>query len=76
MKAFVEYLSGVIRVGPQTDHYGAPFDYAVAFSSVDGRTAVVKALSSRGGVTVAHAKAVIRTLKNIGLDATWERSKE
>lgn len=76
MQAFVEHLSGVVRVGPRTDHHGAPFEYAVAFSSVDGKTAVVKALTSRGGVTVAHARAVIRALEKIGLDVTWERFKE
>jgi len=75
MQAFVEHLSGVIRVGPGCDGYGKPFDYAVAYSSVDGRTAIVKALTSRGGLTVAHARAVIRALKDIGLTAHWERMR-
>jgi hypothetical protein len=73
MQAFVEHLSGVVRAGPDCDRYGKPFDCAVAYSSVDGRTAVVKALTSRGGVTVAHDRAVIRALEDIGLSATWER---
>ena len=75
MQAFVEHLSGVIRVGPGCDGYGKPFDYAVAYSSVDGRTAIIKALTSRGGLTVAHARAVIRALKDIGLTARWERMR-
>ena len=73
MRAFVEHLSGVVRVGPGCDGYGKPFDYAVAYSSVDGKTAIVKALTSQGGLTVAHARAAIRALKDIGLSATWER---
>ena len=73
MQAFVEHLSGVVRVGPGCDGYGKPFDYAVAFSSVDGKTAVVKALTSQGSLTVAHARALIRALKDMGLSATWER---
>lgn len=73
MKAFVETLSAVVRVGPDTDSYGKPFDYAVAVSSVDGKTAIIKALTADGKFTVAHAKAVIRAVKTIGLNATWER---
>jgi len=74
VKAFVEHLSGVVRVGPECDSYGKPFEYAVAFSSVDGKTAVVKALASdKAAFTVSHARAVIETLKSIGLKATWER---
>ena len=75
MQAFVEHLSGVIRVGPGCDGYGRPFDYAVAYSSVDGRTAIVKALISKGGLSVAHARAVISALKDIGLTARWERMR-
>lgn len=73
MEAFVELLSGVVRVGPSCKSYGEPFEYAVAFSSVDGKTAVLKALASEGGFTMAHARAVIAALKKQGLAATWER---
>lgn len=75
MRAYVEYLSGIVRVGPQAAHYGDPFQYAVAFSSVDGKTAIVKALTSDGKLTVAHARAAFRALKQIGLTARWERIK-
>lgn len=73
MQAFVELLSGVVRVGLGCDAYGQPFEYAVAFSSVDGKAAVLKALTSEGGFTVAHARAVIAALKKVGLAARWER---
>ena len=73
MEAFVELLSGVVRVGAGCDAYGEPFEYAVAFSSVDGRTAVLQALTSKGGFSVAHARAVIAALKKLGLAAAWER---
>lgn len=73
MKAFVEVTSGVVRVGPDCDQYGKPFEYAVAFSSADGKHAVIKALVSGGELKPAHAKAAIQALKNIGLTAIWER---
>lgn len=73
MKAFIEVLSGIIRVGPDCDQYGKPFDYAVAFSSVDGKTAVVKALMSDGSLTQTQARVALRTLNDLGLTPTWDR---
>jgi hypothetical protein len=73
MKAFVEITSGVIRAGEDCDSYGKPFDYAVAFSCVDGKTAVIKALSADGKMSPAHAKAAFRALKDLGLTPAWER---
>lgn len=73
MKAFVEHLSGIVRAGPDCDAYGKPFDYAIAYSSTDGKTAVIKALASDGKMTVGHAKAAFRELAKLGLTATWER---
>jgi uncharacterized membrane protein len=76
MRAFVEVLAGIVRVGTDCRAYAKPFDYAVAFSSVDGKTATIKALASDdAGFTVGHARAVIRALKDAGLQATWERMK-
>lgn len=75
MKAFIEHLSGIVRAGPDCDGYGKPFDYAIAFSSTDGKTAVIKALATDGKMTVAHARAAFRVLKDIGLEAHWERIK-
>lgn len=73
MKAFVEHLSGIVRIGDVADHYGAPFEVSVAYASVDGKTAVIKALTSDGNLRVSHARAVIRALKDLGLRAIWER---
>lgn len=75
MRAFVEHLSGIVRIGPDAVRYGDPFQYAVAFSSVDGKTAIIKALTSDGNLTVAHARAAFRALGQIGLTARWERMK-
>jgi hypothetical protein len=75
MKAFVEILSGVVRAGPDCEKYGDPFDLAVAFSSVDGKTATVKALSSKGDLTHAHARVLLNALKELGLEVTWDRFK-
>lgn len=76
MKAFIEPLAGIIRVGPRAERYGDPFDYAVAFSSVDGKTAVLKALVADGRQTAAHGRAAIAALKAIGLTAVWERVRQ
>lgn len=78
MKAHVEILSAVVRVGDDTDEYGKDFDYSVAVSCTDGKTAVVKALVSDGDFTSGHAKAIIRALKDWikGFDnVTWQRMK-
>jgi len=75
MKAFVEILSGIVRVGPECEKYGDPFELAVAFSSADGRHAVIKGLVSDGRSTLAHAKAGTRALNDVGLIPIWERIK-
>lgn len=75
MKAFVEPLSGIVRVGETTEKYGDSFEYAVVFSSVDGKTAVVKALVSNGKFSRTYARAIIKALKDIGLKAVWERQR-
>lgn len=77
MKAFLEILSGIIRVGPDCDTYGKPFEYAVSGSSVDGKTFVLKALVSDGKLTPSHVKAAVNLLKDqYGFEeVTWERHK-
>lgn len=75
MKACVEILAGVVRVGEDTDAYGKPFEKAVAFSSSDGKHAVIKALVSEGDLNTAHARAAFRALKALGLTPIWERFK-
>lgn len=75
VKAFVEHLSGVIRVGSEAAKYGDPFDYAVTYSSVDGKNAVVKALVGDSNFSIRHARAIIKALREIGLKAVWERRR-
>lgn len=76
MKAFVEILSGIVRVGPECDRYGQPWVYCATFSSTDGKTAVLKALKSDGGLSQAHARAVIATVKALGFEhVEWDRIK-
>lgn len=45
MPAFVEILSGCIRIGPDASGWLDPYLHSIAFSSVDGVTAVLKGLS-------------------------------
>lgn len=73
MQAHAEILSAIIRVGPETDKYGAPYDYVVTISSVDGKTAIVKGLVSEGSFTVLHAKTIIKKIRELGLEPEWER---
>lgn len=71
MRAHVEILSGIVRVGPDADAIGKPFDYAVAFSASEGM-AEVKALVA-DGFTMARARAIGRALNALGLTYTWKR---
>lgn len=73
VKAFVEITSGIIRSGPDCQKYGDPYEFAVAFSSTDGKTAVIKGLTSEGKFSLAHYRAGIEALKGLGLEADWER---
>lgn len=71
-------MSCIVRVGPDTDTYGKPFEFAVGVSSTDGKTGVVKALVAKGEFKMAYAKAIIRALKEPikGFDyVIWERIK-
>lgn len=73
MKAHAEILSAIIRVGPETYRYGSPYVVAVAISSVDGKTAIVKGLTSSGDFTLVHARAIIEKIRELGLEPEWER---
>lgn len=76
LHAFVEILSGIVRVGEVTDKYGKPYEFAVAFSSIDGKTAFVKALVNSGEkLSISHVRATIRALKVLGFVVKWERIK-
>lgn len=73
MQACFEITGGIVRVGPLTDAYGKPFDFAVAVSSVDGKTAVVKALTKDERFTIVHARTIISKLKEYFEAVTWDR---
>lgn len=76
MKAFVEILSGIVRVGPEADQYGKPFEFAVAFS-VDGEVATIKGLVNDGSMkmTPSHWRAGQKALEELGLKVRWQRKK-
>jgi hypothetical protein len=75
LKAYVEVLAGVVRIGEDCDEYGKPYDLAVAFS-VDGSVATVKALTAPdGGLKRGHVKACVAALRALGLEAKWMRMK-
>lgn len=74
-EATVEILSGIVRVGADHHAYGDPFEFAVAFSSADGKTAVVKALVANDAEFKSrYAHEIIRALRLIGLKAVWTRN--
>ena len=81
MKAFVEEIcehAGIIRVGPDTDQYGKPFDMAAAFTveidSAGNRVATIKALTAPMiPLTIAHARAAVDALSERGFKVRWFR---
>lgn len=81
MKAFIEEIcehAGIIRVGPDTDQYGKPFDLAAAYTvdidSAGNRIATLKALTAPlTPLTIAHARAAIDALSERGLKVRWFR---
>lgn len=75
MKAFVEFLSGLVRVGPRAEKYGDPFELAVAFS-VDGDTAIIKGLVTNGHMKPSHYRAGKKALEAIGLKVRRERRRK
>jgi hypothetical protein len=84
MKAFIEDIcehAGIIRIGPDADCFGQPFEVAVAFKlerDGDGNpVATIKALTTGlVPVTLAHTRAAIRALAERGLAARWFRITE
>lgn len=81
MKAFIEDIcehAGIIRVGPEADAYGKPFDMAAAFKvEVDAegnRIATIKALTTcLVPLTLAHTRAALNALADRGLKVRWFR---
>lgn len=74
MPAFVEILSGCIRLGPVCDKWLAPYDRSCTFSSVDGRNAVVKGWV--GTPTHQERRDIQAALAKHGLKlGRWQRAK-
>lgn len=76
MKASVEILSGIVRVGPDHARYGDDYDVAAAFSSTDGRRAVLKGLTSDDQLEPAHVRAAMAAVEALGLIPVWIRLKK
>lgn len=74
MKAFVEHLSGIVRVGSSADKYGDPWEQCATFASVDGKVAHLKAYRGNGALDRAHVRAAIAVLKEVCgfLEVTWD----
>lgn len=77
LSATVEILAGIVRAGADHHVYGDRYDFAVAFSSIDGKTAIIKGLVSPDKtMTVRYVRAAVRALKDKGFEyVTWERKK-
>lgn len=77
VKATVEILSGIVRVGPHHEKYGDPFDGSVTFSSVDGKTVVFKGLAKNSveAIDTPRYRAIVRALARLGLGVRWDRIK-
>lgn len=77
MKAFAQPLAGIIRVGPDTDQYGKPWDYAVTYSSGDNDTCILLALKGDGNFTTAHRRAIFDCAHALGFRRVrWDRLKD
>lgn len=78
MLSHCELLSGIVRCGPRCTGWMAPFELGIAWASVDGRTAVIKALTTRPDrpVTMADKRSCDQTLKRLGLKADWTNFKK
>jgi hypothetical protein len=77
MKAFAQPISGIIRVGPDTDQYGKPWDYAVTYSSTEPGICMLMGLKGDGKVSTAHRRAVMQVVRNLGFKSVrWERKKD
>jgi hypothetical protein len=77
MHAFVESLSGLVRAGPACRTYGDPWEFICGYSSVDGKTAVLKGLRVNApGFSKAHVEAALDALAVAGFQfASWDRHK-
>ena len=78
MKASVELLSGIVRAGVNHNKYGDPYERVVTWSSIDGRTAVLKAFVSDGKENMLpYVRAATNALRALGFECvTWERARD
>jgi hypothetical protein len=75
MKAFVRLWcehAGIVRVGPETEKYGDPYQYALPFRIEKG-WATFEGLCFTAPASAA--KAAIKAVEAIGLKVRWERHK-
>jgi hypothetical protein len=80
MKAHIEVIAAVVRVGVGTDQYEKPYDFACAISG-NGRHATIKALvnpdSSKFKFSGEHRRAIARELGRLGFTSfEFERMDE
>lgn len=74
MAAFVEILSGCIRLGPVCHAWLDDYTRSVSFSSVDGRTAILKGWV--GTPTHQERRDIQAALRAVGLRlGRWQRAK-
>lgn len=73
MKGAVQWIVGVIRVGPEFNELGDPFDFACTVL-IDGGDATI--IGAAGKFSLAHKKAVQKALNDQGITkANWVRMK-
>jgi len=80
MKAHIEIIAAVVRVGSETDEYEKPYDFACALAG-NGRHATIKALvnpdASKHKFEGAHRRAIARELVRLGFTSfDFERMEE
>lgn len=73
MKADLEWLVGVIRVGDKFDRHGDPYEFAVTVVR-DGDS--VKLVAGSGKFTREMRRAIINMFKGLGIKkVVWSRVK-
>lgn len=75
MKGAVQWLVGVVRVGPEFNEMGDPFDFACTVL-IDDNDGSVTILGAAGKFSAAHKKALKEALNSQGITkAKWIRMK-
>lgn len=72
LKCYFEPVTVILRVGSETDRFGAPFEFVVT-ALIDGKVAYLK--GARGVFTRETFKVVKKTLQDHGIeDVRWEKT--